>query len=458
MKVWSKAAIGLVAAVAVLAGSGSRADSFQDQVFRARDKVLPALVHIQPVIKDYNTGELKKQAVIGSGVIFDARGYVLTNYHVAGKAVRILCTLNDREEIPATYVGGDPPTDLAVIQLQLDKYKGKKISVAEFGNSDSIQVGQYVLAMGSPLALARTVSAGVISTKDRYFGTEVRLPSGEQTGNFNLWIQTDAAINPGNSGGPLVDLSGRVIGINSRATMFANTIGFSIPINIAKEAVKAILTDGHVTRSWIGVHCQALQELEGYFGTDPNVGVLVASVDPGSPSELAGLQAGDLIQSIDGQAVSGRFVEELPSFYKKIATYPPGTSLNLAVNRQSQTNPVTVVTRLLGELQGEASEVSAWGFTARTITRNMQIEYQLRDTIGVFVAGVRDGGPADNAGLRRGDVIVKADNSPVTSVAELTSVYDKMQAVDRSKTLIVFRRGTAERFGVIEIIKSGEDQ
>lgn len=458
MKLWSKAVIGLVAAVAVLAGSGSRADSFQDQVFRARDKVLPALVHIQPVIKDYNTGELKKQAVIGSGVIFDARGYVLTNYHVAGKAVRILCTLNDREEIPATYVGGDPPTDLAVIQLQLDKYKGKKISVAEFGNSDSIQVGQYVLAMGSPLALARTVSAGVISTKDRYFGTEVRLPSGEQTGNFNLWIQTDAAINPGNSGGPLVDLSGRVIGINSRATMFANTIGFSIPINIAKEAVKAILTDGHVTRSWIGVHCQALQELEGYFGTDANVGVLVASVDPGSPSEIAGLQAGDLIQSIDGQAVSGRYVEELPSFYKKIATYPPGTSLQLAVNRQGQTVPVTVTTRLLGDLQGEASEVSAWGFTARTITRNMQIEYQLKDTLGVFVAGVRDVGPADNAGLRRGDVIVKVDNTPVTSLAELTAVYDKMQAEDRAKALVVYRRGTAERFGVIEIIKSGEDQ
>lgn len=453
MTFWQRAVIGLAA---VLPVSGATADSFQDQVFRARDKVLPALVHIQPVIKDYNTGELKKQAVIGSGVIFDAQGYVVTNYHVAGKAVRIICTLNDREEVPATYVGGDPPTDIAVIKLQLDKYKGKKISVAEFGNSDSVQVGQYVLAMGSPLALARTVSAGVISTKDRYFGTEARLPSGEPTGNYNLWIQTDAAINPGNSGGPLVNLDGKIIGINSRATMFANNLGFSIPINIVKEVTRAILAEGHVTRSWIGVHCQALQELEGYFGTEPNVGVLVASVDPNSPGELAGLQAGDLIQSIDGNVVSGRYVEELPSFYKKIATYPPGSNLNLVVNRGDQTQTVTLTTRPLGELQGEASEVSEWGFTARSITRNMQIEYQLKDTVGVFVAGVRDVGPADNAGLRRGDVVMKIDNLPVTSLPEMTAFYEKMLADNRTKALLTYRRGTAERFGVIEIIKSAE--
>lgn len=450
------AAIGLLTVASASGEATEAADTFQDQVYRARDKVLPALVHIQPVVKDYNTGELKKQAVIGSGIIFHSDGYVVTNYHVAGKAVRIICTLNDREEVPATYIGGDPPTDVAVIKLQLDKYKGKKIAVAEFGNSDSIQVGQYVLAMGSPLALARTVSAGVISTKDRYFGTEVRLPSGEPTGNYNLWIQTDAAINPGNSGGPLVSLDGKVIGINSRATMFANNIGFSIPINIVKEVTKAILADGQVTRSWIGVHCQALQELEGYFGSEPNVGVLVASVEPGSPGELAGLQAGDLIQSIDAAPVSGRYVEELPSFYKRVAMYPPGSTLHLVVNRGDEKRDVALVTRPLGELQGEDSEVADWGFTARSITRNMQSEYQLRDTTGVFVSGVRDGGPADNAGLRRGDVITHIDNAPVATLAEMTRLYDQMATNDQNKLLVSYRRGTAERFGVIEVIRTVE--
>ena len=227
-------------------------------------------------------------------------------------------------------------------------------------------------------------------------------------------------------------------------------------INIVKEVTKGILSDGHVTRSWIGAHCQALQELEGYFGTEPNVGVLLASVDPGSPAELAGLQAGDLIQSVNGVAVSGRYVEELPSFYKRIATYAPGSTLELAVNRGDESRIVTLVTRPLGELQGEASEDSAWGFTARVIPRNMQLEYQLKDTIGVFVAGVRDVGPADNAGLRRGDVITKIDNVPVPTLSVMTQMYEKMLAENRTKALVTYRRGTAERFGVMEIIQSGE--
>lgn len=431
--------------------------SFQDQVYHARDKVLPALVHIQPVVKDYNTGELKKQAVIGSGVIFHPDGYVVTNYHVAGKAERIICTLSDREQVPATYIGGDPPTDVAVIKLQLDKYKGK-ISVADFGDSDSVQVGQYVLAMGSPLALARTVSAGVISTKDRFFGTEVRLPSGEPTGNFNLWIQTDAAINPGNSGGPLVDLNGRVIGINSRATMFANSLGFAIPINIVKEATKAILSDGHVTRSWIGIHCQALQELESYFGTEPNVGVLVASVDPGSPADEAGIQAGDVVRTIDGFAVSGRFVEELPSFYKRIANYHPGSLLTLQIRRGDQDSTLKVTTRQLGELQGEDSEVTEWGFTARAITRNMQIESQFKDTLGVYVSGVKDVGPADNAGLRRGDVVFRVNATDVKTLQEFMDLYRKLSAEDGNKVMVTYRRGSAVRFGVIDAVKTQEGQ
>ena len=317
------------------------ADSFgqsqqQTLIYQARDKVLPALVHIQPVVKDYNTGELKKQSVIGSGVIFHPDGYVVTNYHVAGKAERIICTLGDKEQVTAEYIGGDPPTDIAVLKLNLSEYKGK-LTVAEFGDSDSVQAGQYVLAMGSPLSLSRTVSAGVVSTKDRYFSSEVRLPTGEQTGNYNLWIQTDAAINPGNSGGPLVDLNGRVIGINSRATFFANNIGFAIPVNIVKEVTKAIMTEGKVVRSWIGVHAQALQELEGYFGTDGTSGVLVASIDGGSPAEQAGLQAGDIIQMMDNGSVSARFVEELPRFYRQIANHTPGSAIKMNVKRGTET-------------------------------------------------------------------------------------------------------------------------
>ncbi len=427
----------------------SATGSLQSDIFRARDLVLPALVHIQPVVKDYNTGELKKQAMVGSGVIFHKDGYVITNYHVAGKAERIICTLSDREQVSAKFIGGDPPTDLAIIKLDLTDYKGT-IHVAEFGNSDSVEVGQYVLAMGSPLALSRTVSGGVVSTKDRYFSQEVHLPTGEQTGNFNLWIQTDAAINPGNSGGPLVDLNGRVIGINSRAMMFANSIGYAIPVNIVKEVVHAILTDGKVTRSYIGAHYQALQEMEEYFGTDGVTGVLVASIDAGSPAEVASLKAGDIIQQMNGQPVSARFVEELPAFYKKIATLPAGTGINLRVQRGTDTLNLAVTTRLLGDLLGEDFECVGWGFTVKGITRQMQIENQLKDSLGVFVEGVKRSGSADDGGLRPGDVVVAISKQEVTELAGFIAHYHELTEARTEKILLGIKRGGSSRLVVLK--------
>ncbi len=428
--------------------------AFQNEIYAARDRVLPALVHIQPIIKDFQTGELKKQAVIGSGIIFHPDGYVVTNYHVAGKAERIICTLFDREEVPATYVGGDPPTDLAVIKLDLTGYKGK-LHLAEFGNSDSVQVGQYVMAMGSPLALSRSVSAGIISTKDRYFSTDVRLPSGEPTGLFNLWIQTDAAINPGNSGGPLVDLNGNVVGINSRATFMANSLGFAIPVNVVKAVTSGILKNGKVTRSWIGVHIQALQELENYFGTEKNVGVLISSVDPGSPAEEAGLQAGDVILKVDGRPVSARYVEELPPFYARIAEHAPGTQIALDVKRDGSEQAMTLTARALGELQGEDFESSQWGFTVREITRQMQIDNQLTDTAGVYVAGVRNAGPAESGGLRRRDIITQVNRKPIVNLADFTALYNQLSGTDEKKVLLTVKRGTATRLAVINVDKKG---
>jgi serine protease Do len=435
----------------------SHGSTYQEQVYHARDRVLPALVHIQPVVEDYRTGELKKQAVVGSGVIFHPDGYVVTNYHVAGKAKRIFCTLSDREQLPADYIGGDPSTDIAVLKLRLDGYHGT-IQVAELGDSDSIQVGQQVLAMGSPLALARSVSAGVISTRDRYFSDEYRLPSGEKTGRFNLWIQTDAAINFGNSGGPLVDLNGRVIGINSRATFLANNLGFAIPINVVKRVTQAILKDGHVTRSWIGVTAQALQEMENYFGTDRNRGVLIASLDPGSPAAEASLMAGDIILEVDGQSVSARFVEELPAFYNAIASRPPGTAINLKVMRGDQERRIDLVTRPLGQLQGEDFECSEWGFTVRDITRQMQIANQLRDSTGVFVTGVKRVGPADLGGLNQGDVLQAINREPLDNLEAFKARYEALLNAGTQKVMLTVRRSSATRIVVINLEQRGEER
>ena len=429
---------------------GASESSWQQQIYQARDKVLPALVHIQPVIKDYRTGELKKQAVIGSGVIFDPEGYVVTNYHVAGKSERIICTLYDKEQVAAVYIGGDPSTDIAVLKLDLDDYQGQ-ISVADLGNSNLLQVGQHVLAMGSPLSLSRSVSSGVISTLDRYFSSDYRLPSGERTGRYNLWVQTDAAINPGNSGGPLVNLDGRVVGINSRATFMANNLGFAIPIDVAKEVIEAILNDGKVTRSWIGVECQAMQELEGWFGTDRNSGVLIASIDPGSPAEKNLMKAGDVILAIDGYPVSARFVEELPSFYKRIAGYAPGSEINLQVLRDEKEYELELTTAELGDLQGEDFECSEWGLTVKAITQQMQIENQFDDTLGVYVRGVKRVGAAGLAGLRTGDVIALVNKEDIFGLTDFVQRYDELTKAGVEKILVRIKRSGAIRLAVINI-------
>ena len=439
-----------IALLLVVSSGAAATTPIQGEIFSARNRVMPALVHIQPVVTDYRTGKMIKQSVVGSGVIFHEDGYVVTNYHVAGKAERIICTLNDKEQVKAELIGGDPLTDLAIIKLDLSEYKGR-LSVAEFGDSDELQVGQYVLAMGSPLALSRSVSCGVISTVDRYFPGEARLPSGEKTGIYNNWIQTDAAINPGNSGGPLVDLTGKVIGINSRATLFANNIGFAIPVNIVKEVTSKILSEGKVVRSWIGVNCQALQDLESWFGTERNEGVLVSSIDARSPAEEAGLQAGDIILSVDGRTVSARFEEQLPDFYKMIADYPVGTEINLAVRRNGNKTTIPVVTHELGEILGEDLECKEWGFTVKAITKQMAVDNQLDDTLGVFVSGVKRVGAASEGNLRRGDVIKEVNEVPTPYFQNFYDKYQELTAAKMEKVLLTVKHSGNTKYILLKV-------
>ena len=432
------------------------AQSLQSKIYWARDRVLPALVHIQPVVSDYRTGKLRKQSLVGSGVVIHPAGYVVTNFHVAGKADQILCTMYDREQVKATLVGGDPPTDLAVIKLDLSEYKGH-LNVAEFGDSDSLQVGQLVIAMGSPLALARSITSGVISTLDRYFPEDTRLPSGERTGQFNLWLQTDAAINPGNSGGPLVNLSGQVIGINSRASIFANNIGFSIPSNIVRKITDQLIKDGRVERSWIGIHCQPLHELEGFFGSDSERGVLISSIDPDSPAEAALLRAGDIIESINGVPVWARFVEQLPEIYRMIADYAPQSELSLVVRRHEEIFSVVTKTQRLGDLQGEDLECPEWGFTVKEITQQMALDYQLVTTDGVLVSGVKRPGPAFSGGLRSGDIIIRIDDKELFDLASFSETYLATVADTTAKSLLTVRRGQAVRYALMKIEDLGAD-
>lgn len=396
------------------------ASNLDSKVKKARDKVFPALVNVQPILELYQGGEkVVTGQSTGSGVIFSREGHALTNFHVAGHAKKVICTLGTKERIHGTVVGGDPWTDLAVLKLNLDEWKkdhpNDPLPFAELGDSDRLEIGEPVMAMGSPLRLARTVTMGIVSNTERYLGDDFTLPTGERTGRFNTWLQTDAAINPGNSGGPLVTLDAKVIGINSRAVGGANNLGFAVPINLAKKVVAAILAHGKVTRSGIGVNLQELKELEEHFGVDTRTGVLVASVEPSSPAEDAGIKAGDLILKIDAKGVSARFEEDLPAIYNQIAVLPIGSKHALKVQRGGHELELSVVTEELTQNRGQETEVSEWGLTVRALTASQMRELDVSE--GVYVTGSKPGGPADNAKLAGGDVIQSVGETLTPDVA-----------------------------------------
>jgi len=424
----------------------------QRQVYRARNRVLPALVNVQPVVRDYSSGAKEKQRVTGSGVLYSDAGYVITNYHVAGESEDIICTLWNKERVRARLVGGDALTDLAVLQLDFADYKAEKPHPAVFGDSNKLQTGQFVMALGSPFALSRSASFGVISTTERYLSADFRLPSGEKTGFFNTWIQTDAAINPGNSGGPLVDLSGEVVGINSRAFMMANNLGFSIPSNVVKDIVQQIVHKGHVERSWIGVDVQPLQELEDVFAANRGgQGVLVSDVESESPAAAADIRAGDLIVRVNGTPVSARFYEEIPAFYKLVADLPVGSQVDIEFQRDGKPRMAQFPTREYGRPSGVDFEVKDWGFAVRSITKQMALDRRLDDERGVVVGGVKGGGPADRDGLAPNDVVRFVDEAPVQSLEEFRRIYSSLVEQKKTRIMLQVKRRDSNRYVLLKL-------
>lgn len=423
--------------------------ALQRSIFAARGLALPAVVHIQPISEVYTSGKKEKQTGVGSGVIVSPEGHIITNYHVAGKATRLLCTLHNREKVTAHLIGGDPLTDIAVCQLDLDEVTGE-ITYARLGDSDRLEVGEYVMALGSPLALDRTLSLGVVSCVDRYMSDRMRLPSGERTGKYNTWIQTDAAINPGNSGGPLVNLRGEVVGINARTALFADNLGFAIPINTVGEVYDEILLKGKVERSWIGVEIQPLQELEDYFGTGERRGALISHVAPDSPAMAAGLKEGDVILTFDRKPLTARFKEEVPQIEKVIADTEVGKQVSVKALRDGKEQEFSLVTQALGELLGEDFDAEEWGFTVKGITRQMVIEEKLEDDRGVMVSGVAPSAAAEEGQLVRGDVIRSIGDETVENLESFRTLYERLETEGTEKVLLRVNRAGGIRYILLQ--------
>ncbi len=342
----------------------------------------------------------------GSGVIVDPKGYILTNNHVVENAREITVRLSDSRKFTATLVGRDPKTDLAVLKID----SPNPLPVAEMGDSDRLKVGQWAIAIGNPFGLDRTVTVGIISATAR---TRVGVATYE---NF---IQTDASINPGNSGGPLLNLDGRVIGVNTAIVAAGQGIGFSIPINEARLVMNQLIKSGRVVRGWLGVAIQDVtDELSSSFGVREREGVLVADVIKGGPAEKAGVRPGDVVVEFNGVKI-----KEVPDLQRRVANVTPGETVKLTVVRDKQMVPVTVA---IGEMPAEATAVAA--VERETEGLGMQVEALAPDAAerlrlpfsqGLIVTDVASGGPADRAGLRRGDVILEVERRPVMDLAEL---------------------------------------
>ncbi len=447
-----------LALILVLLSPGSlqaspRGAGLQDTILSIEDEVLSALVNIQPITETFTRGEKRKRASVGSGFLIDQEGHIVTNYHVAGKARQLMVTLSNKERIRAELVGGDAQTDLALIKIPREKVAEFNLQPLSFGSSSSLHVGEFVMALGSPLALARTMTFGIVSNLERYLPQGMTLPSGERTGDFNTWIQTDAAINPGNSGGPLVNLRGEVVGVNARGAMFADNIGFAIPADTASAIVADLIDSGEVERAFIGIDFQPLKDWEELFGLSRPEGVLIASLDRAGPGELAGLQPGDILLQYGKSDLSVRFEEELPALYHLIASSEVGSRVPLTVLRQGVDEKLSLeVTPIsTGAVSGERFDASRWAFTVKDITDQMVFELELIGSEGVLVEGVRTGGPAHRGGLRRGVVIEAIEGEAISALSDFEERYQTLSKAGRERVLLQVRRYESQSYVLLQL-------
>ncbi len=397
------------------------------------NRLLEAVVRIDVREIAFEAGTRRYASSLGSGVIISPDGIVLTNAHVVSRrAVEINVTLANLERVGAKLIGWDHWTDLAVLRIDLEEVKRRdwawEMSHAEFGDSHALYPAQVVYAVGTPHGLTRTVTRGIVSNQNRYF-EDSRGVNGYETGTFNTWLQTDAAINPGNSGGPLVTEDGRVVGITSRGYLGANNLGFAIPSATARAVLEALLRDGEIVRSYVGLVPGALQDLENFYSLELAAGgVLINSVDPGSPAARAGLRGGDLVMAIDGEKVDGRFPEQLPPIQNRIASRPVGATLTFTVRRNGEARDYPVVTEKLESRVGEEWALEKWGLSVRKVSRAYARENQLEEETGVVVIGLQSGFPAAVAGLSRGDVITKINQQPIDTLEVIKTAHAKYEA------------------------------
>lgn len=398
-------------------------EEMQTVITELAETAKPSVVSLFPIITSGKGREFSQERIpnaqgSGAGVIIDSEGHIITNNHVVGDSAEIEVRLFDNRKLIAQVIGKDPDTDLAVLKVTADR----PLPTARFGDSSRVKVGQWVLAVGNPFGLERTVTLGVVSGIGR---ENVNLS------RYENFIQTDASINPGNSGGPLFNLRGEVIGINTAIINFAQGIGFAIPSNMAKQVLHQLVAQGRVVRGWLGVGIQPLTpELARKFGVTENEGVLVNEVFEHDPAADAGIKPGDVITRIEGAVI------DTPNRLSRIvAGLLPGetTKVEIVRNQQRMVLEVALSERrdqaVVASLPQSRTEVKL-GVDIQDLTAALADKFKLRETRGVLITKVEPGSLAQAEGLRAGDLIKEVNRVDVASVGEFTGAISKVRRGD----------------------------
>jgi serine protease Do len=406
--------------LSVFVGSALHGAETNSDIQPALDAVYPALVRIHVVSESGSAGRMQKNRGSGSGTIIHPDGYVLTNHHVAGRATRMTIRLADRQECRATLIGTDALSDLAILKIDRSDLRDPQVAlpVARFGNSDSLKVGDVVLAMGSPAGLSQSVTKGVVANTEMIApgGNGLAL-DGEIVGELVRWIGHDAVIFPGNSGGPLVNLQGEIIGVNE---VGIGSIGGAIPANLAKNIADTLIKHGTVKRSTIGLSVQPLLKT-----SRASSGILVSGTTEGSPASKAGMQPGDIITAINDKSIpAARAPEDIPLFNRIILEAPIGSTLTIRGTRDNKDTTWTVLTEEREPMQPREREFLAWGITARNLTKLQAKSMNRADSDAVVVQSVRSGGPtaAAKPAPPAGSLIIKVNDCPIRNIDELENI------------------------------------
>ncbi|QDV90953.1 putative periplasmic serine endoprotease DegP-like precursor [Phycisphaerae bacterium RAS2] len=406
---------------------------FRQIVQSAKDKVFPAVVFIKCIRESMERGKKISQEVSGSGVIISAEGDVLTNWHVIDKAVEVRCLLFDGRAMNATILGSDKDTDLGLLKLTPEE--DAKLPFASLGDSEVLREGDFVMAMGAPWGLNRSVSIGIIACSRRF------IPSHSE---YSHWLQTDASISPGNSGGPLVNTDGQVIGINALANMSGGDMGFAIPSVTIAQLVPQLRSSGCVNWSWTGLQLQPLRDFNRNIYFDASDGVIVAETDPESPARRAGIEGRDRIIRVNGEPITAATEEDLPEVRRRLGMLPKGEVARFDIARGGESITLEVTPRVKGKVEGEELDCPRWDLTVKAINQFDNPELFFYRKVGVFVFGVKYPGNASNAGLNEQDILLKVGETKVETLDDVRAAHKASLEIEKGsmRTVItVLRQG-----------------